>query len=393
MKRLLLTALIAFSSPALGQVFDVPEDIIRSYIEIDYNYDADFPIITVTNKSNWNISSGNLPLGGYVDGRLVSICRFDTLLLGPGEAKIVNIGSCMVPTLSMENKIQLKKEGKKVCILKEKLGLKSYDDYAFYLCLDDFAPTQSMYSDTKGEWKSDAKFVKYSDDRKYVGEYKDDNRHGKGTMTFPDGTKFVGEWKDDKLNGKGTTTFANGAKYIGEWKDGKYNGQGTFTFADGTKYVGEWKDAYRHGQGTYTFLDGTKHIGEWKDDKLNGKGTMTFANGDKYVGEHKEGFFNGQGTFTFADGTKYVGEWKDGNRHGQGTFTFADGTKYVGEWKDDNRHGLGTLINSLGEEIDTSLYYKGKIVSDICEKLSLPIGTAEHRQCILRYMNKIDNED
>ena len=48
MKRLLLTALIAFSSPALGQVFDVPEDIVRSYIEIDYNYDADFPVITVT---------------------------------------------------------------------------------------------------------------------------------------------------------------------------------------------------------------------------------------------------------------------------------------------------------------------------------------------------------
>ena len=247
----------------------------------------------------------------------------------------------------MENKIQLKKEGKKVCILKEKLGLKSYDDYAFYLCLDDFAPTQSMYSNTKGEWKSDAKFVKYPENSNYIGQLKDDKYNGQGTYTFPDGAKYVGEWKDDKRNGQGTLTLPDGAKYVGEYKDDKLNGQGTYIRADGGKYVGERKD-------------------------------------DKY---------NGQGTYTFADGAKYVGEWKDDKYNGQGTLTFPDGAKYVGEYKDNKLNGQGTLINSLGEEIDTSLYYKGKIVSDICEKLGLPIGTAEHRQCILRYMNKIDNED
>ncbi|MAG23783.1 MAG: hypothetical protein CMM09_06920, partial [Rhodospirillaceae bacterium] len=40
-----------------------------------------------------------------------------------------------------------------------------------------------------------------------------------GTETFADGEKYVGEWKDDKRHGHGTETFADGAKYVGEWKD------------------------------------------------------------------------------------------------------------------------------------------------------------------------------
>ena len=33
---------------------------------------------------------------------------------------------------------------------------------------------------------------------KYVGEWKDDKRHGQGTKTYPDGGKYIGEWKDDE---------------------------------------------------------------------------------------------------------------------------------------------------------------------------------------------------
>ena len=33
--------------------------------------------------------------------------------------------------------------------------------------------------------------------------------------------------------------------YVGDWKDGEKNGQGTFTFPDGEKYVGEWRDGER----------------------------------------------------------------------------------------------------------------------------------------------------
>ena len=88
-----------------------------------------------------------------------------------------------------------------------------------------------------------------------------------GTYTAADGAKYVGEYKDDKRHGQGTYTFANGAKYVGEYKDGKRHGQGTYTAADGDKYVGEWKDGKNHGQGTITFADGEKDTGYY----LNGE--------------------------------------------------------------------------------------------------------------------------
>ena len=36
----------------------------------------------------------------------------------------------------------------------------------------------------------------------------------------------------------GTYTLANGDTYVGEWKDDKRHGQGTFIFANGTKESG-----------------------------------------------------------------------------------------------------------------------------------------------------------
>ena len=103
---------------------------------------------------------------------------------------------------------------------------------------------------------------------KYVGEYKDDERHGQGTFTFADGDKYVGDYKDNERHGQGTYTFANGEKYVGEFKDNNYHGQGTYTFANGDKYVGEFKDDKRHGQGTYTWADGKKESGYWMNSEF-----------------------------------------------------------------------------------------------------------------------------
>ena len=79
----------------------------------------------------------------------------------------------------------------------------------------------------------------------YVGEKKDGERHGHGTLTFSkryydfrkfpfifksDGYKYVGEFLDGEMNGQGTNTFPNGRKYEGEWKDGKKDGQETETY-------------------------------------------------------------------------------------------------------------------------------------------------------------------
>jgi len=155
-----------------------------------------------------------------------------------------------------------------------------------------------------------------------------------GTYTWSDGTKYVGEWKDGEMKGQGTLTFSQesewpGDNYVGEFKDNKYNGQGTYNYANGNKYVGEYKDFEKHGQGTFTWLNGEKYIGEWKDGKPHGQGTKTWPEGHIYVGEWKDNKRNGQGTLTWADGDNYVGEFKDNKYNGQGTYTHANGNKYV----------------------------------------------------------------
>ena len=41
-----------------------------------------------------------------------------------------------------------------------------------------------------------------------------------GTLTWADGDTYVGEYKDNKRHGQGTYTYANGENYVGENKEG-----------------------------------------------------------------------------------------------------------------------------------------------------------------------------
>ena len=89
-----------------------------------------------------------------------------------------------------------------------------------------------------------------------------------GTYTWPDGQKYVGEFRDDKKHGQGTHTWPSGQKYVGEYRDGKKHGQGTLTFPSGQKYVGEFRDGKSNGQGTLRSPNGSViHSGLWADDK------------------------------------------------------------------------------------------------------------------------------
>jgi hypothetical protein len=89
-----------------------------------------------------------------------------------------------------------------------------------------------------------------------------------GTRTYADGewdqNTYVGEFKQNKAHGRGTGTFVNGNNYVGEYKDDKIHGQGVFTWRDGDFYVGEFKANKHHGLGIYTYDYGGKRIGEWK---------------------------------------------------------------------------------------------------------------------------------
>ena len=109
--------------------------------------------------------------------------------------------------------------------------------------------------------------IKYQILKKYVGEFKNDKKHGQGTETWEDGRRYVGEFKNGQANGLGTHTWKNGEKHVGEFKNDKANGLGTHIWPDGYKYVGEYKNNKKHGQGTETWEDGRRYVGEFKNDE------------------------------------------------------------------------------------------------------------------------------
>jgi len=45
--------------------------------------------------------------------------------------------------------------------------------------------------------------------------------HGNGTLRWSDGKKYEGEFRNDKREGHGVFTWRDGRVYDGQWKDGK----------------------------------------------------------------------------------------------------------------------------------------------------------------------------
>jgi len=62
--------------------------------------------------------------------------------------------------------------------------------------------------------------------------------------------------KNHMKNGKGIFTDSTG-KYIGMWKDDKQHGKGSFqSIVDNSIFEGEWVGGYRSGRGSLRFSDG-----------------------------------------------------------------------------------------------------------------------------------------
>jgi len=189
---------------------------------------------------------------------------------------------------------------------------------------------------------------------KYEGEFKNGNWHGefKCTNYLPRNKEryFVIQFSNNKiLSEMEKIRWPNGDEYFGELnKEDEFHGKGTLTFSDGQTYTGSWKNDLNHGKGIYTWPSGDTYDGDWKNGNEHGKGIYTWHNGNKYIGEYKNGLRHGKGTYTYSDGKKYIGEYKNGLRDGKGTFTAPKVFKYVGEHKKDRFHGKGIMIHYSG---------------------------------------------
>ncbi len=111
--------------------------------------------------------------------------------------------------------------------------------------------------------------------------WKNGDMHGKGKLQLPAGETMEGDWFNSKIV-YGLETSLGGLSYTGEFNDNKKHGKGTLTFPDGSSYRGDFLDGRMHGVGTFTTSDGSTFEGEYEHDRRHGRGTLTAADGHSF---------------------------------------------------------------------------------------------------------------
>lgn len=67
----------------------------------------------------------------------------------------------------------------------------------------------------------------------YSGQWKGENRHGRGMeVDSKEGSFYIGEWKFDEKDGYGRLVLESGNVYDGEWVDSVAHGKGEFSFSN-----------------------------------------------------------------------------------------------------------------------------------------------------------------
>ena len=83
----------------------------------------------------------------------------------------------------------------------------------------------------------------YPDGKKYQGQFKEYEFHGKGKTVYSCGTIHEGAYIQGKAHGFGVQKWTDGAIYEGQFRDGELHGDGVLTL-----YGKKFKQVYRHNQ-------------------------------------------------------------------------------------------------------------------------------------------------
>ena len=241
----------------------------------------------------------------------------------------------------------------------------------------------------EGEWSNgNIKIGKmtFPDGVIYEGEFKNNQRHGKGIVMNPDKTiQYSGMWKDDFEHGFGIRSV-DGGKYSGQWKNGEIKGEGKYIFEVAT-FIGTWENDST-GYGSISYTNGDFYFGQWVDYKKHGDGFIIYKNLDIYNGnwvedersgigffldENKELFIKGQWEYNeFIEGTHMItitkyenGDFYDGeydendNKEGVGFIVTHKNEIYKGEWKKNEKNGKG-IMRYLNKDIYEGEWKKDK---------------------------------
>ena len=162
---------------------------------------------------------------------------------------------------------------------------------------------------------------------------------------FKSGSIYVGNFKKDRPHGKGTFFNAvTGETYIGDWFQGLKHGYGVMTShaRSDFHYSGYWMNGEPHGYGLLK-EGGTSYEGKFNSGKRHGTGRETLADGTEYIGHYRNNTFDGMGCEVFPSGGRFEGQFKRNTRHGLGKMIWPDGASWQGVWTEGVAHGQGTL--------------------------------------------------
>jgi len=139
----------------------------------------------------------------------------------------------------------------------------------------------------KGEWSCNKRSghgtMQYESGNYYEGGWNQDVKCGAGLMLWRHRLEYYeGEWCDDKQNGNGEHIWIDLAeghtaqsaqqgcnRYLGQWKDGQRHGIGTFSYANGARYLGDWVQGQKEGMGVVMRDDGALCSGTFHSDRIS----------------------------------------------------------------------------------------------------------------------------
>jgi hypothetical protein len=190
---------------------------------------------------------------------------------------------------------------------------------------------------------------------------------------FSVSSRIQGCLAGDCIGGNGTL-MVNGDIYIGDFKNNLRHGVGICFYFNGSAYKGDWQGDKQHGNGELTYADGTIRKGIWSKNIFQGssipskpedgpKPPVTTVN-KKFEGCQSGNCQNGVGTYIYANGSKYVGDFQNGKANGMGKISYFDGDVYEGEIENGALHGKGVMVSANGNKV-RGIWESGKFIKTI----------------------------
>jgi hypothetical protein len=120
----------------------------------------------------------------------------------------------------------------------------------------------------EGRWHGNCIILRDVDGNIYQGpvvndEFNDKMEGENGTMKYNDGRIFYGKFHEDEAV-EGIMSYPHhGEQYVGQLRNDQKHGLGTYHFSDGSKYEGGFVMDVIQGRGKMTWIDGSSYGGDW----------------------------------------------------------------------------------------------------------------------------------